>query len=216
MKLAKKAEETQAKIQVDLDNMIEENLKQTASRLLSEYKEKIDSLSKDIDFNESIQFNAFQFIKGELDGYTKPDEIIKKATHSERVKVGEKWVENTEKKWYKPWTWFQESGHNTGIYESRDYVEASEVVMKFNAPFQAQLWQNCELCVSYAKEQTRLIKDYFRTIFIETDKILEKKVHELKACTVRDGELNDLILSTENKLNWLESIKMRIDSILDI
>ena len=210
---AKFAEGLQAEVQVKLENLISNHIQKNAEDLLEQYKKKIAELAQDIKVGD-VELNPFEMMQGDIISDTTA--LINEMTRSERVKVGEEWVENTSKKWYKPWTWFQEKGHYKDIYEDKEYVDGTELAQKFFAPIQELLYENSASAVEYAKEQTRAIKKAFAIKFDELDEVLKRKLGELEACAKDNANIEARIRETQDRLAWLERIQEKVNSILDI
>lgn len=210
---AKFAEGLQAEVQVKLENLISNHIQKNAEDLLEQYKKKIAELAQDIKVGD-VELNPFEMMQGDIISDTTA--LINEMTRSERVKVGEEWVENTNKKWYKPWTWLQEKGHYKDIYEDKEYVDGTELAQKFFAPIQELLYENSASAVEYAKEQTRAIKKAFAIKFDELDKVLKRKLGELEACAKDNANIEARIKETKDRLAWLEKIQEKVNSILDI
>ena len=147
---------------------------------------------------------------------TDTSSLISESSKTESIKTGEKWVANTNKKWYKPWTWFQESGHYEDIIEDREYVDGQALAQKFFAPIEEILYENSSAAVEYAKGQTVKIKKYFADKFDELDKILDDKLKELKEYAKDEKNAKEKLEASKNKLDWLEDIQIRVNKILDI
>lgn len=210
---AKFAEGLQAEVQVKLENLISNHIQKNAEDLLEQYKKKIAELAQDIKVGD-VELNPFEMMQGDIISDTTT--LINEMTRSERVKVGEEWVENTSKKWYKPWTWFQEKGHYRDIYEDKEYVDGTELAQKFFAPIQELLYENSASAVEYAKEQTRAIKKAFAIKFDELDEVLKRKLGELEACAKDNANIEARIKETQDRLAWLERIQEKVNSILEI
>lgn len=210
---AKFAEGLQAEVQVKLENLVSNHIQKNAKDLLEQYKKKIAELVQDIKVGD-VELNPFEMMQGDI--VTDTTILINEMTRSEKVKVGEEWVENTNKKWYKPWTWFQEKGHYKNIYEDREYVDGIKLAQKFFAPIQESLYGNCSSAVEYAKEQTRAIKRAFATKFDELDAVLKGKLSELEAYAKDNENIEIRIKETQERLDWLEGIQEKVNSILDI
>lgn len=210
---SKFAEGLQAEVQVKLENLISNHIQKNAEDLLEQYKKKIAELAQDIKVGD-VELNPFEMMQGDIISDTTA--LINEMTRSERVKVGGEWVENTSKKWYKPWTWFQEKGHYKDIYEDKEYVDGTELAQKFFAPIQEILYENSASAVEYAKEQTRAIKKAFAIKFDELDKVLKRKLGELEACAKDNANIEARIKETQDRLAWLERIQEKVNSILDI
>lgn len=87
-------------------------MQKSAEGLLAQYKKKLADLVEEINVGDVV-LDPFEIMKGEIPSNT--SSIISGSSKTERVKADEEWVANTDKKWYKPWTWFQESGHYKDI-----------------------------------------------------------------------------------------------------
>ena len=207
---AKFAEGLQAEVQVKLENLISNHVKKNAEDLLEQYKKKIAELAQDVKVG-SVELNPFELMQGDIISDTSA--LISKMTKSEKVKVGEEWIANTDKKWYKPWTWFQEKGHYKEIYEDKEYVDGTELAQKFFAPIQELLYENSESAVEYAKKQTALIKKEFAKKFDELDAVLQSKLKELEICA-KDNE--NIEARIKERLDWLEKIQNKVNGILEI
>ena len=210
---AKFAEGLQAEVQVKLENLISNHVKKNAEDLLEQYKKKIAELAQDVKVG-SVELNPFELMQGDIISDTSA--LISKMTKSEKVKVGEEWIANTDKKWYKPWTWFQEKGHYKEIYEDKEYVDGTELAQKFFAPIQELLYENRERAVEYAKKQTALIKKEFAKKFDELDAVLQSKLKELEICAKDNENIEARIKETQERLDWLEKIQNKVNGILEI
>ena len=210
---AKFAEGLQAEVQVKLENLISNHVKKNAEDLLEQYKKKIAELAQDVKVG-SVELNPFELMQGDIISDTSA--LISKMTKSEKVKVGAEWIANTDKKWYKPWTWFQEKGHYKEIYEDKEYVDGTELAQKFFAPIQELLYENSESAVEYAKKQTALIKKEFAKKFDELDAVLQSKLKELEICAKDNENIEARIKETQERLDWLEKIQNKVNGILEI
>lgn len=212
---AKFSEGLQAEVQVKLESIITNHVEKNAQELLNQYKSKIADLAQEVEVGV-VSVNPFELLDGEFESTTNITSLVNNLTKSERVKIGEKWVSNSSKKWYKPWTWLQESGHYKDIYEDKEYVDASALAQKFFAPIKKQLIDNSDNAVKYAKGQTVHIKDSFNKKFDELDKVLSRKLMELEACATDRENVEKMIMITKKRLEWLKDIQLRIQAILDI
>ena len=211
------SDDLQAKVQVKLEDVITKQVQNNAQQLLEQYKAKIIELSSEIQVGD-VNVNPFELLNGDMDSIANANSIVNSLVKEETIVVKEsRWVENTSKKWYKPWTWFQESGHWTDeITEKREYIDGSELAKKFFAPIQKQLFTNSKNAVDYAKTQTAIIKKEFKAKFDELDAVLEKKLSELKDCATDAENTDKIIQQTKDRLAWLENIQTKIEAILEI
>lgn len=205
----------QAEVKVKLEDIVTNNINKNAEALRNEYIERIDTLVSDLKIG-NIKINPFSLVEGDISGLKKGSELIDNLTSTESVKVGEKWVENTDKKWYKPWTWLQESGHFKDIYEDREFVDGEKLINQFFAPIQSALIDNSRNARQYAKKQSVQIKNYFMEQFNQIDKVLKDKLSELEKYATDKKYIEKAIEESKKKLNWLENIQNKVKEILEV
>ena len=210
---AKFADNLQAEVQVELENLIENTVQKNADDLLKQYKKKLADLVDEINVG-NVELDPFEIMKGEIP--TNTPSIISGSTKTEKVKTGEEWIPNYEKKWYKPWTWFQESGHYRDIMEDREYVDGKQLAEKFFAPIQEQLYENSSSAQDYAKKEAKRIKEAFAKKFDELDNLLNTKLEELKACATDEKKAQKKLEEAQSRLEWLDNIQTKVNAILDI
>ena len=217
VQFAKFADSLQAEVQVELENLIANNVQKNADDLLGQYKRKLAALVDEMTVGD-VELDPFEIMKGELPSNKS---VISGSTKTERVVVGreeDEWIENTNKKWYKPWTWFQEKGHWTykDIIEEQEYVDGKALAEKFFAPIQEQLYENSASAQDYAKKEAEKIRKAFTLKFDELDKLLSAKLNELKACATDEKAAQAKLAEAQSRLEWLDNIHSRVNAILDI
>lgn len=215
-RLERYAKKLEPDFQAELDELIRENLVKTSNALLQEYKKKLASLTSEIDTNAlaGISIDPLKLMGGTVP--TADEFSVTKLVQSKKVEDGKEWVENTNKKWYKPWTWFQEKGYYKTKYKTVKYVPASELAQEFFAPIEDNLGSNGELAHKYAIRQSNRIVASFNKEFERLDGVLKQKLAELESYATDKTQAEDRIKETEKRLAWLEVIKKRVASILEI
>ena len=210
---ARFADNLQAAVQVKLEELIGNHVHKSATDLLEEYRKKISELAQDVNVG-NVPIDPFELMAGDIS--IDVPSLIHNLTETESVKVDEVWIENTNKKWYKPWTWLQEKGHWKDIYEDKEYINGTKLAQWFFAPIQEQLYENSNNAVEYAKAQAKKIKQDFSKKFAVLDTVLEKKLQELEDCANDNKNIERRIHESRAKLKWLEEIQIKTKAILDI
>ena len=215
-KLERFAKKLEPEFQEELDELIRKNLLNTCNVLLAEYKKKLASLAKEIDLNglTGISIDPLKLMGGSVT--TADDFSVKQFIHSKEVEDGKEWVENTDKKWYKPWTWFQEKGHYRTKYKTVKYVKASELAQEFLTPMQETVYNNGENARTYAVKQSNRIAKLFAEQFKKLDGVLKEKLSLLENYATDKDKAEERIKESECKIKWLEEIKSEVESILEI
>lgn len=213
VQLQKFAARLESNFKDDLNEVVTETLVITGNRLLDDYKDKLTSLSEDV--NSSI-FNGIAIEPIKLIGGDIATINVSELTREERVEAGQEWVKNTDKKWYKPWTWFQESGYYRTIYRNEKYVSGNDLAQRFFAPIEENLRENIHNAQVHAKQEAIQIAQTFNKKFSVLDDILKKKLLELESYASDQNTAEARIQQSKHKLEWLDMIQSRVNSILDI
>lgn len=209
------ARNIQAEIKVKLETIVTQNIKDNAYALLKEYTDKIDSLSSDLamgDFN----INSFDLVQGDISTLKDGQALINKLTSTESVKVGTEKVKNINRKWYKPWTYFQPAYFEEDVYADVDYVDGKKLANQFLAPIQEALINNTRSAAEYAKLQGSEVKAYFIDQFKQIDSILKNKLTELEEFAADEQVIKKSVEESKKKLAWLKNIQDRVRDILEV
>ncbi len=199
-----------------LQDLIDDKLQRTSADLLAEYKKKLASLPE-IDGSDKIAINPLKLVGSSI----VPEYFdMRGLVETKRVADGEKqvWVENTSKKWWKPWTWFQEKGYyrTETIYKDVQYVKGDKLAQEYLEPIQSALYENGDSARAHALEQCQNLARCYEDEFKKIDDIVKAKLSELKRhATDRDNAQKNIKIA-ESKLKWLDGITAEVNSILDI
>lgn len=210
------AKSLEPNFQADLDELIRENLIKTSKALLQEYKKKLESLTSEVDSDAlaGISIDPIKLMEGTVP--TADTFSVTNLIQSKEVTNGREWVENTNKKWYKPWTWFQEKGYYKTKYKTVHYVPASDLAQEFFAPIKETVINNGELAQKYVIRQSNRIAASFNKEFERLDDMLKQKLSELESYATDKSQAEKHIKETEKRLKWLEGIQKQVASILEI
>jgi len=214
-RLTKYAESLEPDFEVALNELVHRDLIDTSAALLEEYKKKLTSLTEEINIHEigGVNIDPLKLMGGSV---VTSDLSIKKLIRKKEVEDGVEWVENTGKKWYKPWTWFQEWGYWRDRYKTVRYVDGSALAQEFFAPIQQNLSENGDAAYQYVMRQSKKIAELFNVEFRRLDDILKSKLTELDSYATDRKKAEERVKVSEDKLTWLEEIRAKVESILEI
>lgn len=213
-RLEKFANKLKPDFKEDLNALVKVNVKETSERLVNEYKKKLSSLIGERDSFSGITIEPIKLMKGSV--ISTDDFSIQKFVKSKKVEDGEEWVKNTDKKWYKPWTWFQESGYYRTKYKEVNYVPGDEIAQTFLEPVQRMIYEFGGDAKEYTIGQSKKIAEAFRLEFVRLDNVLKDKLAELESFAMDQDKAEERIRDSEEKLKWLGDIKKEVESILEI
>lgn len=202
--------------QTELDELISKNLIDMSKMLLEEYQKKLVSLTEELRSTElgNIQIDPLKLIGASE--FSSNRFSMKKLIELKEVEDGEEWVENYDKAWYKPWTWFQEKGYYRTKYKEVEFIEASKLAQEFLAPLQERVYENGEGARNHALKESKKLANLFNNEFKRLDDILKSKLDDLERCLDEKDNIEKESIEINNKLEWLENIKTKVESILEI
>lgn len=202
--------------EAELDETIQENLVKVVDSLLTEYRKKLASLTDELDLSVlgNITIDPLRLLSGSLQG--NEDISIRKLTQTKKVEDGQEYVKNTDKKWYKPWTWFQESGYYRTKYKEVKFVPGKDLAVTFFAPIDKGLAEKAAAAQKHALQQAQNIANSYSEEFARLDNILQEKLAEMESYVTEQDKAEDRIRETSERLAWLENIQKEVESILDI
>lgn len=200
----------QASFKTDVDAAIESSVKNLVKQQIEKLNETIEGLIDKSDFNVgsagSLLGNA---------GTISVSEAMSEFEYSERVKVGSHWVENTHKKWYKPWTWGEVSSYEVDDYENVKKIDFSKFIsQKISPEVEDYLDDMRKLATEYAtNEENRLLK-YFDGQIKEIERKIQEKLDEKKTILSNKEKMEKSIKENEKNLKWIKDFKKQLDDIL--
>jgi len=195
----------------DLHCIIKDNLIATSDALIQEYKNKLTSLEKEINIGDTnIKISPIDIMNGEI------SLNVNNYIQSKEVEDGQEWVKNTDKKWYKPWTWFQESGYYRTRYKTIEYVDGSEIARDYMPNVEEELWKTGDAAKEHSIKESEQIKLYYIKEFNKLDALMKNKLDELKRCATDKDNAERILRESQKRLEWLENIKKKVESILEI
>ena len=198
----------------DLEEMINENLINTGKTLLQEYRNKLASLTDEVEDNITFAIKPLELMKGNIKSFD--DFSTEKFVKQKKVEDGEEWIWNMNKKWYKPWTWFQEEGYYRTKYKTVQYIDAGSMADEYLRPIQEGLYKNGDFAIEQAEKASEYISGKFRKEFEKLDELLEKMLNELESYALDKEQAEARIKESESRIKWLEEIRHEVESILEI
>ncbi len=201
--------------QSELDELVKDSLQEASEALLQKYKERLASLVSEIGVdNLCIAIDPVKFIDGSVS--TNSNFSVDHLVQSRQIRSGERWVANENKAWYKPWTWFEESGHSESSYRTEEFVSEEKLASEFLANAEKSLQDNIAAACKYATKQANNLSSVYCAEFKRLDDVLKQKLDVLEEYASDQTEAEERIKEAEERLAWLNQIKDRVASILEI
>lgn len=211
------AKKLEPNFQADLEALIHENLQQTCKTLLDGYKAKLASLTDEIGLGavSDIKINPLGLMSGSISaaGNISAQSLTR---HSKEVFAGYEMVENPDKHWWNPFTWFDPSEIEQETYETVEYIMASELAQKVLAPIKKGLLENGDAAQKEAERQANDIAAKYEAEFARLDNLLKAKLSELENYATESDKAEVRLYESQERLKWLEAIQDKVNSILEI
>lgn len=219
MNLQRSVKDLQNDIQVDLENAIKETVVNNAQTILEQYKSHLKTLMSDSGLVVG-SFNSEPTIKLFTTALPNAEGLINRYKHTEskQVKVGERWVENEDKHWYNPFTWFDDDGWYESIYETRteEYVDGTTLIREYFKPIYKQFNDNIDKAQREAIREGESFKSFFLREMDKLDNVLNKKIKEMKEISASNETLQQKIKDDQSKVAWLEDFNKKLYDVLSV
>lgn len=217
MKFSKKLEQD---FEEELDVLIRNSLGKTGYVLLEEYKKKIVSLTNEIDIKNltGITIDPLKIINGSVQLL---DYSVKRLMREEERVVGRESYEVKERTrgWFDSFAFWPKEEYVTKYRDIRKtvrYILGNELAQQFLTPVQKSLYDNGDSALKYALQQSKRIAERFNKEFVRLDDVLKEKLTQLENYATDRKKADERIQESERKLKWLEQIKAKMESILEI
>ena len=204
------------KVQIKLEETVEQKVKNMYDKLVKSYKDKLKSLSEDIKI-ANIEIDPLDFISGDIDSMN-ANLIFESIAEEKSVATGRtRTVKNHKKSGFFGWLKFWEPSYvEEEIYEEIRYVKGEEFAARyFSSPIN-HFMEISDETDNYIDDTIKKIKRNFRKEAEKLDSKLNEKLEELKGFASENNNLENVINENNSKLVWLESIQNRVNGILEI
>ena len=213
--IEKECKAISVQIKVQIDKILETTYKETITKIVDEYKRYLADLNIGVNTN-ALSFNPANLVSGSLADLSSiiddNTETVDESYYDDKYK----WVPS-KKKWYNPFSWFNEGAHWEGktIEKYTDYVDMRVVTSSYIKPFQRSLDQTQKDAIEHVNSETQRLKDYLKSELAKIDKVLNQKLDALSKTEADNKAKAEEIAIKEKNLKWLESIQNQVNNIIN-
>ena len=213
--LEKECRAISVQIKVQIDKILETAYKDTITKIVEDYKRYLAELNIGVD-TSVLSFNPANLVSGSLSDLSSiiddNTETVDESYYDDKYK----WVPS-KKKWYNPFSWFNEGAHWEGktIEKYVDYVDMHEVASDYIVPFQKSLDNTKRDAINHVKSETQRLKEYLKSELAKIDKVLNQKLDALSKTEADNKAKAEEIALKEKNLKWLESIQSQVNNIIN-
>lgn len=213
--LEKECKAISVQIKVQIDKILETAYKDTITKIVEDYKRYLAELNIGVD-TSALSFNPANLVSGSLSDLSSiiddNTETVDESYYDDKYR----WVPS-KKKWYNPFSWFNEGAHWEGktIEKYVDYVDMNEVASDYIVPFQKSLDDTKKDAVNHVKSETQRLKEHLKSELAKIDKVLNQKLDALSKTEADNKAKAEEIAVKEKNLKWLESIQNQVNNIIN-
>lgn len=209
-----KSLEILSQLDARISNILEEGYQELFADMVTQFKRSLIDLSISINDGD-LQMNPIDFVAEEL---AELSSIIDKNTSAKDVgdKKRKRTIDNPDKHWYNPLTWFKPSKIQIADPETRweDFVNMEDVIDLYLNPVQEQLLDARIASEAHIREESERIKSNLLEKTEEITKLINERLSELSKLTISQNATKEQIEVQERNLEWMRSIKQRVDNLI--
>lgn len=205
--LVAEVENTKDHLEVELNELVEEQVKDQMEELIAGYKTRIQKIVGDSALDLDVDLPA-NLLNADLEANISSISQMN-VRHQE-----EEYHFESQKKWYNPFSWFKKD-RRVVDREERDFVLGDDIVNMFSG-VEALLMDYVDQITEYAKEQEEKTRNSFNKEF---ERLTEKMQEEMKKLDNINKKVNSTDKDLEKdrqELQWLTEMETKLDKILDI
>jgi GTPase Era involved in 16S rRNA processing len=186
----------------DLSYLLEKELKNQAQSYLDEYQQYISGLIKTEGFAFSATMNLIKIAIPDnadalLEKFSDTKTVTKKVHHTGG---------NAGKRWYKPWTWFDDD-----YYSYYEDVKTEKHIIKMGLLFDKEISPRFEQFLSMidnaqsiADADAQSLKDFFTKELERLDNALEEAIRKEEDAVKSQESIEQQIEANKSKAEWLK------------
>ena len=192
----------------ELEKHIENNLRNTCKALLEGYKKKLASLTEEIEIKNLAGLQIIDPLKL-MGGSIRHDNFsISELIEETEIEDGEELAIR--------FTLLKFPIYFRKKYKTVEFVDGSHLVREFFRPAEKSWDEKVQGATEFANKISWKIEKQFNLEFDHLDDILKGKFSELKSFKTNNENSEKHIKKLEKNLKWLEDIKIKVESILEI
>ena len=203
-----------AKLEVKVENTLKNVFKSQAEKAVNDYQKYLSDLVGEVSKDDIPPAG----ILGSAASVS-VDEVLDDYVQSERVKVGSHRVKDSGiGGFFKRLVPFTDWGyHYVDDYETRKYVDFRDYISKeINPKFVVLVKQTTEIAFKWADEESKKFINFFKEKLGRLDDAIKLKIEEQEKNLKDKEKFEKMMKKNERNLEWLDSFKKDLDSILAI
>ena len=200
-----------------LRDIIQKNLIKTLKGLYNEYIEKLKKLTlfeNKVINEKNIVISPFEMIEGNIESFRNFDEF--RYEYSKKKKEYYREERENKREWWEFWRWFEPPTKT--YYESKEveYIEIKKLTETYVDPIETNIIKTIQNALKYGKDEIEKIELQFKDNKNKLDNILKNKINSISKLLETSENIEVKRKIYDEKIKWLESIKKRIEEVIEI
>lgn len=207
-------------IKIEIDQILTNSYKEMLSKVVEEYKNYLSELKLG-DNTSALSFNPINLVSNSVtDLFSIIEDNTTTVDEGKYVQKTKQVFVPSKRKWYDPFSWFEEGDHYEQEYyqewdsKNVEYVNMEEVAYDFIMPFQEELGKMGSSAVKHIKQETIRLKEFLKDELLKIDNVLNEKLDSLQKTEADTQAKAAEIEQKEKDLEWLNSIQTRVNNII--
>lgn len=203
----------QKELELNLNMTIKNSIIDECEKLINEYQSYLRHLQNDLRI-EGFNFSKVRTIKKiQMDNV---DDLMGNYEKTEEIYEERKFA-NEDKKWYKPWTWFDDEYYTKNVkVGEKQYVNLTKLIVDYMGVLSNQASSNIHNAKEKSKDEIIRLKQYFKLELNKLDKVMESILEELDKNTRNETEIKKRVEKNIKTKKWLEDVVERLYNITSI
>ena len=158
-------------------------------------------------------------IEGRIESFKSFDEFRTEYSEIKNEIIGTKEVEN-EREWWEFWRWLEPSTVIIDVYGDVEYVNMNDFLENYHNDIESLVFKITDKALQYGKAEISKIEEQFIKTKEQLDNILKNKLEYISELIQNkkntSTDIEKKFKEFDEKIKWLESIKKRIEEVIEI
>jgi predicted GTPase len=198
----------------DLAILFEKELRAQAQNYLMEYQEYISGLIKTDGYTMSAAWNLIN-----VDVPDNVDDLLDKFSGTKVVtKKVRRSGGNPDKRWYKPWTWFDEDyySRDEDVQEEKDIIKMKSLFDSSIEPQFQQFFAMIDDAREVAEKNAQGLESFFSNEIQRLDQALKETIQKEEESVKTQEAIEQKIEDNKKKAEWLNTFIKELETILEV
>ena len=221
-RMLKERKEIEIELKNELKDAIQKGLIETLEKLYNEYVDRLRKLAltgNEIINEENLVINPFEIMKGNIESFRSFDEFKSQYSEARNEIVGTKEVEN-KREWWEFWRWFEPPTKIADDYGEVEYVSMTKFLEAYHDPIETLVFNTTDDALKDGEAEISKIEEKFIKTKEQLDNILRNKLNVISELLKDEEKTSEEIEIKSDEFNkkieWLESVKNKIENIIEI